>query len=278
VWPFLSKPARLAATKPKTEELLYWLLWSGETFARPTFRNLTDSFEGWAYRNGLKRQLAELERKELLESLMPASNTPRSVERVVRLTEAGRLHALGGREPESRWRREWDGLWRLVLFDLPVGQDGARDRLRLSLRRHGFGYLQQSVWISPDTLQGERDILAGSHVDVESLIVLEARPGAGESDKEIVNGAWDFPEINRRYAAFLNVLKGRPEGPLRDQPAAQRFRKWAGQERAAWITAVTADPLLPEGLLPPDYLGRKAWQARVRVVEQVSEQLRSFQG
>ena len=28
---------------------------------RPTFRNLTDSYESWAYRNGLLRQVSMLE-------------------------------------------------------------------------------------------------------------------------------------------------------------------------------------------------------------------------
>jgi phenylacetic acid degradation operon negative regulatory protein len=263
--------------KPKTEELLYFLLWSCEMLARPTFRNLTDSFESWAYRNGFHRQLAELERQQLLEAQPPTAKLTTPTDRVLRLTEAGRLHALGGRDPESRWRREWDGHWRLVLFDLPLGQDSARDRLRLYLRKQGFGYLQQSVWISPDPLQGEKDILAGSKADVESLLLLEARPSAGETDEEIVAGAWDFPEINRRYARHLQVLAEWPDGALREPAAAQSFRKWAARERAAWLAAVAEDPLLPEVLLPQDYLGRKAWQSRIKVLHRAAQQMRHFQ-
>ena len=48
--------------QPKTEEFLNLLLWSADLLARPTFRNLTDSYESWAYRNGLMRQVATLER------------------------------------------------------------------------------------------------------------------------------------------------------------------------------------------------------------------------
>jgi hypothetical protein len=53
--------------KPKTEEFLYLMLWSADQLARPTFRNLTYSFETWAYRNGLFRELARLEKRQLLE-------------------------------------------------------------------------------------------------------------------------------------------------------------------------------------------------------------------
>jgi DNA-binding transcriptional regulator PaaX len=111
---------------------------------------------------------------------------------------------------------------------------------------------------------------------VKSLILLEARPSAGESDEEIVAGAWDFAEINRRYAEHLQVLSDRPRSRLGDPSAAQAFRKWATQERAAWLEAIAADPLLPEVLLPRDYLGRKAWQARTRVLGHAAKQLHHF--
>jgi hypothetical protein len=55
------------AVQPKTEEVLNLLLWSADMLARPTFRNLTDSYESWAYRNGLLRQATTLERRQLLE-------------------------------------------------------------------------------------------------------------------------------------------------------------------------------------------------------------------
>jgi DNA-binding transcriptional regulator PaaX len=111
---------------------------------------------------------------------------------------------------------------------------------------------------------------------VEQLIFLEARPLAGETDEEIVTGAWDFGEINERYAKCLHVLEARPGDPLRSAVAAQAFRKWATQERAAWLDAVTEDPLLPERLLPRDYLGRKVWKSRLSVMRQAAAQLRSF--
>ena len=108
---------------PKTEELLYLLLWSAEMLIRPTFSNVTESFEGWAYRKGLMRQLAALEKQSLLER---DASQPKN--RVYRLTEQGRLHALGGRDPQAQWARHWDEIWRLVLFDVPVGEGTRRNK------------------------------------------------------------------------------------------------------------------------------------------------------
>jgi hypothetical protein len=51
-------------------------------------------------------------------------------------------------------------------------------------------------------------------VSVASLLLLEARPCAGESGAEIVAGAWDFERINRRYARHLKILDEQPDGAL----------------------------------------------------------------
>src|SRR5438093_13557330 len=90
--------------QPKTEEFLNPLLWSADILARPTFRNLTDSYESWAYRNGLMRQVATLQEQQLLER-----DASTATDRLYRLTAQGRLHVLGGRDPEERWARRWDG-------------------------------------------------------------------------------------------------------------------------------------------------------------------------
>lgn len=257
--------------QPKTEELLYLLLWSAERLARPTFRNLTDSYEAWAYRNGLLRQAEKLERQQFIERDGAAPT-----DRIYRLTERGRLHALGGRDPEACWSRRWDGRWRLVLFDLPMDRHGQRSRLRRYLRSRGFGCLQGSVWVTPDPMPGERELLAGGITNVESLLLLEARPCAGESDEEIVAGAWDFRVINRNYERYLKVLERWPAKATVNAPPSERLQKWAAAERLAWQAAVEFDPLLPEHLLPPDYLGRRAWTRRVEVLADAGRLLRSL--
>ena len=193
--------------KPKTEALLNFLLWSADKLLNPTFRNLTDSYEGWAYRNGLLRQVATLEQRQLIERDPAAPD-----DRMYRLTRRGRLLALGGRDPQVQWARKWDGRWRLVLFDVPTTRNALHIKLWRYLRANGFGCLQNSVWITPDPLKAERQIIGDGKINVESLILLEARPCAGESDAEIVAGAWDFERINHFYARHLKFLGEKPGG------------------------------------------------------------------
>jgi len=242
----------------KTEEWLYALLWATEALSRPTFSKLTESFEGWAYRRGLLRRLHALEQEQLVES------QPGTVDnRIYRLTELGRLTALRGRDPEACWTRKWDGHWRLVIFDLPENKNSLRVRLRRFLKEHHFGYLQNSVWITPDPLESFVRNLGGYADDVESLILMEARPCGGEPDSAITKGAWDFERINQSYREYVEHLERLSS---RTPHSPERLEQWSRQEQTSWFAAMDVDPLLPQVLLPPDYLGRKAWQARRRAV------------
>jgi len=122
----------------------------------------------------------------------------------------------------------------------------------------------------------QRALLADGPADVESLILLEARPCAGESDAQIVAGAWDFASINRRYGKHQEILARRPHGPLNSEASARAFHRWLREEREAWMAAVWNDPLLPGSLLPEGYVGRQAWQARLAVVREVGQQMQAF--
>src|ERR1041384_6101725 len=100
--------------KETGSEFLNLLLWSLDVLSRPTFRNLTDSYETWAYRNGFYQHVGRLEQKGLLER-----DSAPVRDRLYRLTEPGRIYALGGRDPQAEWSRPWDGRWRVVIFDVP---------------------------------------------------------------------------------------------------------------------------------------------------------------
>lgn len=266
----MSLTASLLPMKAATEEFLYVLLWAADSVLRPTWRNLDDTFESWAYRNGLARRLEILEQQKFLER-RPASD----LSRVYRLTAEGRRAALGGCDPVERWERKWDGRWRMVLFDLPVDASALRVSMRRFLLQHGFGYLQQSVWITPDSLEETRRWLKKLPTDVESLTLFEGQPCGGESDAAMVRGAWDFSAINARYERHQGILSECDELPSFRMPPGPRFWSWARREREAWKSALRSDPLLPRVLLPSGYLGRRAWEARRELLDRFGREFRS---
>jgi DNA-binding transcriptional regulator PaaX len=89
----------------------------------------------------------------------------------------------------SRWSRKWDGRWRLLLFDLPVRQQRLRLPLWRWLRRQHFGYLQQSVWIVPDSINDACIPLRQLKLTPESLTVIEGMPTPPDTNEDIVQSA-----------------------------------------------------------------------------------------
>ena len=217
------------------------------------------------------RQIDELERQSFIEAHGSSMDS-----RMHRLTDAGRWQALGGKDPLKQWERQWDGLWRLVIFDVPVEQNRLRDKFRLYLRKRGFGFLQNSVWTTPDPVEEEREFILKGHANVKQLMVLESSPCGGESDQDIVAAAWDFDQIEHNYIQYSSVLKRRPRGTLSDEKIAHGFRSWAREERMAWQEVLAQDPFLPSALLPDGYIGKEIWRQRIETLRLAGEQIAQF--
>jgi phenylacetic acid degradation operon negative regulatory protein len=238
------------------DDWLALLLWFLDTLVRPTPYAILESFESWDYRTRLRPQLRQLERARFLER-----HTFKG-EAHLRLTEEGRLAAWGGVDPASRWQRRWDGRWRLLLFDLPARNQKLRMRLWRWLRAHRFGYLQLSVWLTPDAIDEGHLPLQDLKVTPESFTVIEGRPVAPDSDADLVTSAWDFTAINKHYERVVDLASTGQQLAEADNASPGKLRRWLATERAAWLTAISHDPLLPEALNPPDYLGQEAWKKR----------------
>lgn len=70
---------------------------------------------------------------------------------LLELTERGVGAALTGalRNLRARHRARWDGVWRVVLFDIPNSRAWARDAFRGRLLAMGFHRMQKSAFVYP---------------------------------------------------------------------------------------------------------------------------------
>ncbi len=226
--------------------------------ARPTFRSMNESFEGWAWRAGLLDRVRRLEEQGSLEC------SGRSVDRVVKLTERGRLLALGGVDPTRLWDAQWDGKWRVVSFDLPETERKLRRVFRETLRRHNFGCLQRSLWITPHALGKDLLEAEGSLGSLKGLAVVEGGFAGKVTNAEVVSSAWDFPKIFSLYeehGKWLDALPAKESSP-------EEFVSWAEGELERWRPILHWDPFLPQALLPEAYPGRTAWDKRLGVLKE----------
>lgn len=87
----------------------------------------------------------------------------------VRITTKGKTEIIKYRLEELNLIKppQWDGKWRLVIFDVGESERYKRDELRRWLIKLGLKLMQKSVWIYPYPLEEQikflREILATPH-------------------------------------------------------------------------------------------------------------------
>jgi hypothetical protein len=77
----------------------------------------------------------------------------------------------------------WDGKWRLLIFDIKEKRKGLRDKIRLTLKKIGFFYLQKSVWVYPYDCEDLITLLKADFKVGKDVLYIIA--DSIENDKEI---------------------------------------------------------------------------------------------
>lgn len=93
---------------------------------------------GWDYplkKSELARAIKRLRDYGLVEEVKLKKDI------ILKLTSSGQ--DLIGQDPQN-----WDGKWRIVIFDIPEQRRIIRNLFRRNLKKWGFKHLQKSVWIS----------------------------------------------------------------------------------------------------------------------------------
>jgi DNA-binding transcriptional regulator PaaX len=75
-------------------------------------------------------------------------------ERFVKITRKGELKILMSKAGVVK-TVDWDGKWRLIIFDIPEESSNLRDRFRELLKTYDYKMLQGSVFINPYPLNRE---------------------------------------------------------------------------------------------------------------------------
>lgn len=172
-----------------------------------------------------------------------------------RLTSAGSESAYRNYPLLAFRKKKWDGLWRIVAFDIPQKKALLRDTLRKKLKELGFGMLQESIWVSPhDFVADLREFLEVRGLS-EMVFVLEAKNIAGIPDKKIAVQVFHLDEVNNAYENLL-----------------QEYNKLLGLGkdavfvlRSTYLEILLRDPMLPKAFLPDDWLGEKARRAMLGI-------------
>ncbi len=91
----------------------------------------------------------------------------------VELTEKGKQIAHSFIYSQERTKtKEWDHMWRVVMYDIPSKHKNERDIFRRKVRELGMYQLQKSVWIYPYDCKEEIQFLCDSlHISYKTHIL-----------------------------------------------------------------------------------------------------------
>lgn len=149
------------ATKNITKIILLSLLAAGAVgvaITVPGLAVLGKEFVGWKKykRFRLRSALRRLHKQKMISF----SERPDGMINL-ELIEGGNKRVLGYKfeEMEIRIPPRWDGLWRVVIFDIPNKKKHARDALRAKLNTLGFYKLQESIFVHPYDCKSEIDFI-----------------------------------------------------------------------------------------------------------------------
>lgn len=151
-------------------------------------------------------------------------------------------------------QKDWDGRWRVVIFDIPEVQRRVRDGLRLELKKLGFGQWQRSVWVTPFNISAELNAYLQKQ-DLSAVVqMLVGERFGGLSNRDFATRVWSLNELNEGYAHLLTEWKKELE---KESTAAERLHT-AAVFQSRYFDILIADPQLPLELLPSGWAGDDA--------------------
>jgi phenylacetic acid degradation operon negative regulatory protein len=154
-----------------------------------------------------------------------------------------RIYAFAGSQ------RDWDGSWLLVLARVAEHDRAARHVLRTRLSWAGLGSPAAGVWITTHSERRAEVAQVLRQAGVADGQIFAAEHLGGGDLAALVAQAWDLPEIEQRYEAFLADFAS---------PAAQDPLVRLIELVHAWRRFPSVDPGLPARLLPSRWSGARA--------------------
>lgn len=168
---------------------------------------------------------------------------------VYRMSPKGEMNIYRDYPLAKLAKQPWDGLWRMVIYDLPVKLNYKRDRLRSKLVELGFGCYQKSVYVTPLDVLAELKEYAENQGLIDSVVVFEGSRIFGEKTRILADRLWNLALINEEYFELgvkldLFVRNGKPK---------ERYKEiWDD-----FTKIILKDPLLPDDFLPNNWVGEK---------------------
>lgn len=215
-----------------------------------------------------RRAAGRLEKNGLVVGRSVRGEVPR-----IALSDSGRQALPDYFNPDMFWNKRWNGFWYLFVYDVPEKNRSYRDVLRRFLKRMRLGCLQQSVWVTPTDIRPEfDDLVKGAGVDSFAYL-FESKTVLRLPNRRVVDDAWDLERLYEIQSRFCVVTEQNLDLLLSGNFDPDALASLLRTSLTAYHAAFTEDPLLPRKLLPPDYLGEKAYALHCRLFKEMNKKL-----
>ncbi|OGD87014.1 hypothetical protein A2870_01735 [Candidatus Curtissbacteria bacterium RIFCSPHIGHO2_01_FULL_41_11] len=138
----------------------------------PSFGYILKIFSEDEKHKKVKRIFRNLEKQDLISVHEDSDGKV-----TITLTDAGKQKALTYQIEKMQLQKSktWDGIWRVVIFDIPEGKKKARDIFRRKAKSIGFYSLQKSVLVTPYPCKDEIDFLKHNFDIANHITYLESK-------------------------------------------------------------------------------------------------------
>lgn len=147
----------------------------------------------------------------------------------------------------------WDQRWRVVIFSVPEKEKGYRIAFQNEIERLGFKKFGRNVYINPHALLISAKRIAVNYALDPYCTFIEAVKI--ENQSYAVEKIWHLDEINLKYKKFIDIAKAALK-----KSTQQNWPFMAKQLEGEFASIYSADPHLPEELLPKNWLGHDAYK------------------
>ena len=136
------------------------------------------------YPSDIDRAIKRLKRQKLISMSHDGDKTK------ITLTENGERKVLNYKLSEIKLKKgRWDGIWRIVIFDIPEKDRKGRYILRSKMQELGFYPLQKSVMVTPWKCKDEIDFIKHFYHLEDYVNLIHARIFDGE---DVVRGYFEL--------------------------------------------------------------------------------------
>lgn len=156
----------------------------------------------------------------------------------------------------------WDGRWILIVLPSPARAGGTpRERLRQELHWLGFGQITPGMWGHPGgRTKDVKARLAEAGVG-EDVLLMQAVSADPRGDRRLLESGWNLLELGQAYERFVKgfgpIGKALRAGSVPSPATAFVVRTLLIHE---YRKIHLRDPLLPDVLLPANWIGSVAYE------------------